>query len=108
MIRLAIPIILIAVAVGGICVRNRLIRIALWLLSLPPLWFSFQALNRISTYKFRVEMHDMFFLSAAFAPVVGCIAGEIIMIIRRKHITTRAQESVAGYVAQGAPPPPKP
>jgi len=105
MIRLVIPIVLIAVAVGGICVRNRLIRIVLWFLSLPPLWFGIQALNRISIYKFRVEIHDIFFLSAAFAPVAGCIAGEIIMRIRRKHITTRAQQSVSGYVAQGAPPP---
>jgi hypothetical protein len=95
MIRLVIPVVFIAVAIGGICASNRLSRIVLWLLSLPPLGFGLFALHRISAYGLQVEKHDIFFLSAAFAPVAGCVAGEIIKKIKKINISTGTQKPPA-------------
>lgn len=86
---IAIVVGIVAVAIGGMLARKRWIRVFLWVLSLPSLGLGLIALAQGGiAEKFTPDVLTVF-CTTAFAPIVGCVAGEIIKVMTAKKQKNR-------------------
>jgi len=82
---IAVVVGIVAVAIGGILARKRWIRVLFWVLSLPSFGLGLLAWSQGGiAEKFTPDVLIVF-CATAFAPIVGCVAGEIISTIRRMN-----------------------
>ena len=101
---IAIMAAIAGVAIGGILVRRRWIRIILWVLSLPSLGIGILALIQGGIAEPFTPAYMTVFCASTFAPIVGCVTGEVIIFITKKRET---QPRAAGYsVSHGGSPQP--